>query len=224
MSIEVVACSVSDAIAAVRGGARRLEVCSDIGVGGVTPPVDLVAEILAAVSTPVVAMVRPRAGDFVYSATEVDICVRQAEALARLDVEALVFGALTPSGEVDEAALGRITEIAPVVFHRAFDRSRDVFEALSACLSAGVLRILTSGAAPTAQEGAPVLAALRDQAAARIDILPGGSIRPDNAAEIRRISGSEWMHLSAHVPKVGGEVSETLVSQVVAAWESGRPA
>lgn len=190
--VEVVACTVDDCLAAERGGAGRIELCSAISEGGLTPSLGTLLEARRRVSVPIVAMVRPRGGGFGYSEAEFDTMRRDAELLAP-HADGLVVGMLTPEGDPDprlEAFRG-----PTLVCHRAFDVARDPLSALESLIGFGFRRVLTSGGAATALEGASRLRELRERAAGRIEVLAGGGVRSGNVAEVVRLSQVDQVHL-----------------------------
>jgi copper homeostasis protein len=184
--------------AAVSGGAHRLEVCARLDVGGLTPEDALLAESIAT-GVPCVAMLRARAGDFVYTAAEMSAMLAQLARLKVLSPQGVVFGALTASGDVDRDAVSRVIALArpmSVTFHRAFDAARDPFAALDDLIGLGVDRVLTSGGAQDAFAGRDRLRDLVAHARGRITILAGGGVRAHNAREIVRASGVGEIHSS----------------------------
>ena len=195
--IEAAVESLDDALAAVAGGAHRLELCADLDAGGTTPGRALIAEVLANVRVPVLVMVRPRPGDFVYSRAELDR-MRRAVALALvLGAEGIVTGALTAGGDVDAAAMRKLIGAAhglPVTFHRAIDETRDKLEAIDVLRDLGVKRVLSSGSAPTALEGTVVLAAMVERAANGLTVVAGGGVRGHNVVDVVRRSGVREVH------------------------------
>lgn len=196
--LEVVVQTTADARAAVRAGASRLELCVDLANGGTTPPVALMREVVAAVSVPVFVMIRPRAGDFVYSAHELDVMARHIDEAIGCGAAGLVLGMLQPNRRVDVPQTRALVDRAggpPVTFHRAFDETPDLESALDDLIEAGASRVLTSGGAATALDGTPRLAALVRKAADRIAVLAGGGVRADNVAAIVRDSGVREVHM-----------------------------
>jgi copper homeostasis protein len=180
------------------GGAGRFEVCSRLDLDGLTPSETL---LRAAVATgvPCVAMARPRGGTHVWQPAEHADLLADVEFARRCGAQAVVAGAITADGRVDRALIERIVQAAaplPVVFHRAFDATRDRFEALETLIDLGIARVLTSGGARDAFEGRHELRALVERAAGRIAILPGGGVRAHNAAEILAVTGLDELHSS----------------------------
>ncbi len=144
-------------------------------------------------------MIRPRDGDFVYSEADFRVMARDLESFKPFAPAAFVFGLLTANAEIDEDRCGELVRLAapiPCVFHRAFDRARNLKAGLEVLIRAGFRRVLTSGRAPTAVEGIPNLRELLALAAGRIEILPGGGIRAENAADIVRGTGCRQVHAS----------------------------
>ena len=201
MALLEVCCGGLESVdAAVAGGARRIELCSALEVDGLTPPVDWLKAVKGRYpSLTVHVLVRPRAGNFVYAPDEVETMAVQAGQALEAGADGIVVGALTPSRDVDEAAMERLLASIdkPVTFHRAFDACRRPFEALEKIIGLGCSRILTSGQGPTVTEGADMLRELRKRAGERILILPGGGVTPANAARTLRLTGCTEIHASA---------------------------
>jgi copper homeostasis protein len=204
VTVEIVCCSVTDARAAEEGGAHRIELCSALEVGGLTPSLGLLQEVKARVSLPVMAMVRPRPGGFCYSADELATMRRDTRWLIENGADGIVFGVLNADGTVNGDAVRSLVETAAArqtVFHRAFDATPDPFAALETLADCGITRILTSGQRPTAGEGADVIGQLREQAAGRIEILPGGGVRPHNVRNLLACTGCNQVHLAPMTPR-----------------------
>lgn len=187
--------------AAAAGGADRIELCSALSEGGLTPSAGLIrAARRLAPEVGLHVLIRPREGDFVYDPAEAE-CMAEDIAMAReLGADGVVIGALTPTGEIDIALCRRLMEQAKgmsVTFHRAFDRCADMGRALEEIVALGCDRILTSGQAPTAQGGAERLAELKRLAAGRIKILAGAGVSPENAHEILTRGMADELHASA---------------------------
>lgn len=186
--------------AAHAGGAGRLELCAALELEGLTPQDALVRDALAMRDPlPAFAMVRPRAGDFHYSAGELARMLADIERLARLGVQGIVTGALTADDRIDARATGRLVEAAaplPVTFHRAFDRVARPTDALEELVQLGVRRVLTSGGAASAWEGRRVLRELVEAARGRILVVPGGGVRVDHAALLVAATGAREIHSS----------------------------
>ncbi|MDX1395255.1 MAG: copper homeostasis protein CutC [Gemmatimonadota bacterium] len=197
MLLEACVASVESAVAAAAGGAARLELNRELERDGLTPPIRLLRDVLAASGLPVIAMIRPHDDGFRYDAGQLDDMARAADELLAAGAAGVAVGPLDAAGAIDRDALGRFIEIAGsrgVVFHRAFDRVTDRAAALEELVDAGVVRVLTSAGARTAAEGVDGLAALVRQASGRIGILPGGGVGPDNAAAIVHATGCRELH------------------------------
>jgi copper homeostasis protein len=195
--IELAVESLAAAQAAAAGGADRIELAPELTAGGLTPSDELTRSVLDQVDVPIFAMVRPRAGDFVYSAGEVADMCGTIERLRALGVHGVVTGALTSSGTIDLAATSALVAAAagiPLTFHRAFDHAADLSVALEQLVDLGVTRVLTSGGAPTALEGSTKLRALVELSGGRIAILAGGGVRESNVHDVVSRSGVSEVH------------------------------
>lgn len=196
--VEACVDTVASAVAAERGGARRLELCDDLVEGGTTPSVGAIATVRERVSIPLFAIIRPRGGDFLYDADDVAVMRRDIEAARAGGADGVVIGALTADGRVDTELTRRLVDVArplAVTFHRAFDVVRDQVEALDALLALGVDRVLTSGGAATALEGVPRLRRLVEHANGGIAILAGGRVDASNAGRIVAETGVRELHV-----------------------------
>lgn len=193
-------CTSLEAVrAAEMNGARRIELCEQLEIGGVTPSETLLRETLAATSLPVNVLIRPRGGDFVYSEAEVGTMLDSIRRCRDLGVGGVVIGALTPSGAVDMPLMRRLmaaSDSLSVTFHRAFDETADPLDALEDIISLGCERLLTSGHAPDAYAGRELLGQLVQCAAGRIIILAGYGVRPGNIDAIADASGASEYHSS----------------------------
>ena len=199
--IQIEACveSLEAAVAAAEGGAHRLELCASLAVGGTTPSSELLAGCVSQLDIPVFVMVRPRGGDFHYSARDHSIMLDEIRRVKEAGAHGIVTGALLPGDTIDQTRVAELIAAArplPVTFHRAFDECRDVEQALHAVIKLGAARILTSGQAATAPQGAAAIAKLVRLAAGRIGILAGGGINGDNVAALVQTSGVREVHLS----------------------------
>lgn len=206
ITLEIACGSIQDAMIADRGGADRLELCSAMELGGLTPSLGLAFEVSERCTTPFVAMIRPRAGGFRFGGPDLAVMERDASLLLEAGASGIVFGCLTGDGDVDVKACRRLMRAAgrnesvfhPVeaVFHRAFDEARDQLGALDVLIDLGFTRVLTSGGAKTALEGVARIRQLVEKAAGRIEILPGGGIREHNVEAVVKQTGCEQVHLS----------------------------
>ena len=195
--VEAAVESLSAALAAAEGGAQRVEYCTDLASGGTTPPLD----VLPKVAVPVFVLIRPRAGDFVYTDDEHRTMLRQIAQAKAVGAHGIVSGALTDEGDVEAertAELIGATRPLPFTFHRAIDIRvyTRINPALEILIKLGVERVLTSGGANTAPEGAKQIARYVQQAKGRITILPGGGIDASNVAQLVRETGVNEIHFS----------------------------
>lgn len=240
--LEVAANSVASAIAAQAGGAGRVELCAALESGGLTPSHAQVALARERLRIPLYVLIRPRAGDFLYSDDECETMLRDIEACAALGCDGVVVGALDADGDVDRARCAALVAAAGnmgVTFHRAIDVSRDPLRALEDAIALGCERVLSSGAQPGAPAGAAMLREMVQRAAGRIVVMPGAGIDAGNIAALREATGAREFHASAkaalpslarHAPAqalgmAGGEVRTDVeqVRKLVAALRSGDP-
>lgn len=180
--LEVIVLSAADAVAADRGGAGRLEICRDLAAGGLTPARATVAGIKDAVDLPLRVMLRPRTG-FAVSEAELAALCEEAAALAEIGADAFVFGFLTPDGDVDEAAAGRVAAAGgrPWTFHRAFDHARQPRAAFDAVRRLpGVDRVLSSGGGDGGLPAGLVARAAWQRGGPRW--IAGGGLKPEHVA------------------------------------------
>lgn len=216
---------------ALAGGAARIELCTDLGVGGLTPPAELIeAAVRAAV--PVHVLIRPRAGDFLYDSTEVERIAADIHSAVGAGAAGIVVGASLPDTRLDEVLLARLVRVAheaaeyrgtPVALtlHRVFDQCADPSGALETAIALGFGRVLTSGGAASALAGRAVLAALVAQARGRIRILAAGGIDPANVADILA-TGVDEVHASCRFDAASpGRVTAGAVralTEAIATW------
>jgi copper homeostasis protein len=201
-TLEVAVTTPEEARLAERNGADRLELAIGLEVGGLTPPPGLVREVIESAGVPVYVLLRSRTGGFVYSRAELAVMEADADALLAAGAAGVVFGALTRDGRIDRAACERVAARArgKAVFHRAFDFVPDRIEALDELIALGFERVLTSGGAATAEAGATQLAALVQHAGWQIEVLPAGSVRPHNVADLVRETRCDQVHSAARAP------------------------
>jgi copper homeostasis protein len=195
--LEVAVDSLERAVAAERGGAHRLELCRQLEVGGLTPGIELIRRVRAGVQIPIHVLVHPRAGNFGYSDEEFAQLKEELSAIREQNVQGIVTGALLADGSVDQKWTRELVTLAlplQVTFHRAFDETKDLEAALEAVVGSGAHRILTSGGAASAEQGALTLRRLVNQAGRRITILPGGGLHAGNIAEVAAATGAREFH------------------------------
>lgn len=198
--LEVCVGSVASAIAARDGGARRVELCSALEVGGVTPSIGLMREVRAVEGLKLHVLIRPRGGDFLYDDTEVACMEQDIIAARECGADGVVIGALTADGDIDVSVCRRLVEAAgnmSITFHRAFDMCREPMQALEDIIALGCNRLLTSGRAGTAVEGVALLKQLVEAAGDRLVIMPGCGVNADNARHILDTTGACEIHASA---------------------------
>jgi copper homeostasis protein len=185
--VEVCVDSVESALAAEAGGAGRVELCDNLLEGGTTPSAAAIAAARERLRIPLHVIVRPRGGDFCYSDVELDVIKRDIVMAKQSGVDGVVIGVLLPDGRVDVERMRALIALArplSITFHRAFDMTRDAFEALESLIDLGVDRILTSGQQATAMEGLDLLAELTGRADDRIVIMACGGITEEHVARV----------------------------------------
>ena len=200
--LEVCVDDIAGLEAAVEGGADRIELCSALSAGGLTPSAGLMGRA-ADMDVPVYAMIRPRTGDFIYTPAELDVMARDIEAARAAGLEGVVFGANLPDGRLDKAALSFLCERAgdmPKTLHRAFDLVSDIEEAVEIAVRLGFERILTSGGQKTAAGGIEGLQRTFTAAAGRIAVMPGSGINTETVAALLDAAPFREIHASCAAP------------------------
>ena len=191
--------------AAIQGGADRIELCSALALGGLTPSFGLM-EVAATFDIPCNAMIRPRAGDFVHSEEEIDVMLADIAAARSAGLAGVVLGASLPDGRLDRFVLKTLSKAAEGLdrtLHRAFDLVPNIPDAVEIAIKLGFSRILTSGGARTAIEGQEGLAQAIAAAGGRISIMPGSGVSAENAAEFLAL-GVREIHASCSAPTDAG--------------------
>ena len=200
ITLEICIDSVCGALAAFEGGADRLELCSGLAEGGVTPSPSLVREVVAATALPVMCMVRPRGGGFQMTEAELRIMAADIEFLRDAGAHGVVLGVLDTSSCVDVEACRRLVEVArpmSVTFHRAIDVVADLESAMQQIVDLGFDRVLTSGQANTAELGLEQITRLNQAFGDSIVVMPGAGLSPVNARKIAAVAGIREIHGSA---------------------------
>jgi copper homeostasis protein len=198
--LEICVDSVESALAAQAGGAGRVELCSALFEGGLTPSAGLLKAVRDRVKIPIASMIRPRGGDFCYCADEFAVMEHDLETAKELGADIIVLGLLAPDGTIDAintAKLVRRARPLPVTFHRAFDMTRDPWEAFGTLLDLGVERLLTSGQEVTPVEGMELIAEMVARAGTRMIVMPGGGVTERNIQKILRHTKAREIHSSA---------------------------
>jgi len=197
--VEIATTDFATTANAVAGGADRIELCTALSEGGITPSAGLVRLCREAFDLPIFPIIRPRPGDFLYSDEEFEIMLDDIHRFRELQCDGVVIGLLKKDGSLPRKKLDRLINAAypmEVTFHRAFDRCVDPFEALEELIEAGCQRILTSGQQPTAPEGATLIRELVEKADGRIIIMPGSGVRTSNIKELAETTGATEFHTS----------------------------
>lgn len=194
---ELCAETMQACLAARAGGADRIELCSSLSEGGLTPSHGLVRQAVQQSGLPIHVLLRPRGGDFVYSDADFAVMLDDLAHVRTLGVRGVVLGVLLADGTVDVVRTRLLVELASpleVTFHRAFDETPSLTDALEAVIAAGCRRVLTAGGEDNALAGSAVLQQLVLQASGRIDVAVGGGVRAANAAQLARSTGARHFH------------------------------
>ena len=195
--VEAAVDTLQSAQSAERAGAGRIELCASLNDAGTTPSAGLIAACAKGCRIPVFVLIRPRGGSFVYTKAEFQIMLRDIEVAKSLGAGGIVSGVLEPGGKIDveqTRALVQAADGLPVTFHRAFDFTPNLGESLEGLIAAGVTRVLTSGGANTALEGAPRISVLVKQAGGRMTLIAGGGVRESNVREVLTLTGVSEVH------------------------------
>ena len=200
IKIEICCSSIQSALTAQAYGASRIELCSEIFLGGITPSIGLIESCKKELKIPIRVLIRPRAGDFNYSDTEIKVMINDLIRLKDLGVEGVVIGISDEKGSIPLSNLEKILNIIDgkmnLTYHKAFDFLKNPFQDLKTLVEFGFDTILTSGGKKTAEEGINFINKLRSSANGNISIMPGGGINSVNFKNFF-IHNYEWIHLSA---------------------------
>ena len=195
--LEICLESIDRAVAAERGGAHRVELCSDLPSGGITPSAGLIEAARNHLRIPIHVLIRPRAGDFLYSGREFEVMERDIRMAKKMGVDGIVLGILDENSRIDIARTGKLVDLArplPVTFHRAFDLCQDRDAGLEAVIQTGAARLLTSAGHARATDGIAAIAHLVRTAGDRLVVMPGGGVNVDNFQLILRETGAREIH------------------------------
>jgi copper homeostasis protein len=201
MEIEVCAGSVQSVIEAEKGGASRVELCDNLFEGGTTPSAATIELSCKSVKIPIYVMIRPRGGDFFYSALEFEIMKKDIFYAKKYGASGIVIGFLLPDGSVDERRTAELVLTAQkldmgVTFHRAFDMCSNPYKAIETIISTGCERILTSGGENKAVDGKKLIKELVTAANGRISVMAGSGINPSNVEDLIEYTGIKEVHIS----------------------------
>lgn len=199
MLLEICANSYHSAVNAEKAGAHRIELCTELAVGGLTPNYGLLKQTIDAVTIPIYVLIRPRSGNFTYSEAEFDIMKHDIQLCKDLGYAGIVSGVLNVDNSIDIERTQELIELSkplPFTFHRAFDWTPNPFEALEQLQILNIQRILTSGQASSAEKGIEMLLQLKEKSQNQVIILPGGGINPINAS-LFKSAGFTEIHASA---------------------------
>lgn len=197
---EICLTSVEGAAVAADAGADRVEVCTALELGGLTPSMALIEGVRQVFAGEVVVLIRPRPGDFVYSNAELQLMAAEIRHVIGAGVDGVAVGALTREGVVDVAAMELLMNAAsgaPVTFHRAIDSVAEIAAELPVLRSLGVSRLLTSGGAPVASSGLDCIRRLVQDSEEGPAIVAASGIRSENVRELIQSTGVREVHFSA---------------------------
>jgi copper homeostasis protein len=198
MIVEACLETVASAVAAERAGAHRIELCSDLVEGGVTPSMGLIRAVRTRVEIPLHVLIRPRGGEFVFDTAEEEVMIADIHEARRSGADGVVIGALSTGLRIHRARTERLVAAAGTMactFHRAFDQTPDLDASIALLVELGVSRVLTSGGAATAVDGSATLARLQSRWGERITILAGGGVRAGNVRRLVDVTGVREVHL-----------------------------
>ncbi len=200
--IEVCCDSWRSAEIAFKAGVHRLELCSAIGEGGLTPSIGLTQQVIQKLDIQVHVLIRPRSGDFLYSVDEIEIMKKDVEYCKNVGVQGVVIGFLLANGEIDTKLTKEFIELAgdmKVTFHRAFDMCKNPIKAFEELKELGIDYVLTSGQAATAKEGETLIRDLVKKSDGKIKIMPGSGVRAHNLDELIQSTQAPAYHMSARI-------------------------
>ncbi|MFN8251378.1 MAG: copper homeostasis protein CutC [Ferruginibacter sp.] len=201
-TLEIIGFNIESCRIAQANGASRIELCVNPGDGGTTPSLGYIKAARKLLQIELYCMIRPRGGDFFYSAEEFEAMKDDIKNAKNLGCDGVVIGMLNKDGTVAKEQCKQLVELAyplGVTFQRAFDRVKDPFTALEDVIDTGCERLLTSGLVPSCFHGAKLISSLVAQANGRISIMPGSGLRSSNVLDVARITGATEFHTSARI-------------------------
>ncbi|KAF2195251.1 hypothetical protein K469DRAFT_545338 [Zopfia rhizophila CBS 207.26] len=213
--LEIACFNTSSAVKAADSGADRIELCADYAWGGITPSLNSLHVIRKDIKIPINVMIRPRAGNFAYSTSELEQMKSDIQ-LFKPVANGFVFGILNEKNLVDEEKNRELVELAaplPCTFHRAFDQVPDLLEATEQVIRCGFTSILTSGAAADAVSGAKAVVELHSKFGSKVTFILGGGVRSINIESLKRETSIEWYH-SAAITKPGEDIDREEVQRL----------
>jgi len=202
INIEVCIDNIESLFSAQNAGAGRIELCSSLALGGLTPSNGLISQVVKHANIPVYVMIRPRDGDFLYSSYEIEMMMEEIHNARTLGVQGVVFGLLNKYSQIDKDALKSLMQESKglgVTFHRAIDCCNDAGLAVETILSVGCDRILTSGLATTAELGGDCIKFMVEQSKGQLSVMAGAGVNKHNVARIVKATGVQEVHLSGKV-------------------------
>jgi copper homeostasis protein len=200
MLLEIAVFNIESALLTAQSAADRIELCENPNDGGTTPSYGYLKTARKKISIPIFPIIRPRGGDFFYSDDEFAVMQKDVLLCKQTGFEGIVIGLLNKDASVDVERAKRLVELAyplEVTFHRAFDRTKNAYEALENIINCGCQRILTSGQVPNAFDGKDLIKKLIEQADDRIIIMPGSGVRSNNIKQLADYTGATELHSSA---------------------------
>lgn len=225
IKLEIPVFSADDAISAAEFGADRLELCTSYKEGGLTPGPGLFSYLKRELTVPIFVMVRPRAGDFYYSASDLDVLKEEIIHFKKLGADGFVFGMLNRDGSVQTEACRDLVRLAngiPCTFHRAFDECKDPIKSLRDIIDCGFSRLLTSGQRSTVKEGIPLIKKLQKMTGNKMIVMPGGGMKPEFIHELNEHNNLKEVHASCRKTNINGieslRISEQKVKEFMRAF------
>lgn len=222
IKLEICTSSLESALQAVKAGAKRIELCDNLKEGGTTPPLSWAEEIIQSYDIQVFILIRPLGGDFLYTDNEYSTMKRDINHFAKAGCRGIVIGILTKKGKVDKERTRQLVELAKsynmsVTFHRAIDRTENIFDAMEDIIELGCDRILTSGGTKNTIEGKETIKKMIDQANSRIIIMPGGGINENNIRQLAQYTKAKELHGSFSCIK---KTEMTFIKSTVDSYEN----